>query len=647
MPKLFVFESLDAKQMFAASPVNVIGPSSGLHAAAVTRQFDKLTVTSTAQGNDNGSTLGDLDTPIKVTIKTGPGLGSINTQNLVRNAVRLTDLTTGKVYKSSDPNSELQRVKSSGGGDIIVVQTNDLLPKNHQFRLEINGSFSNASNRIRDVDGNAFAAFSATFTTGTYSPPVDSSIKFAQYPQAAGGTKNFVATTIGPDHKLYASTVDGYIYRYTIANDGTLGGEQQISTIRDNNGGPRIITGITFDPNATAGSLVMWVSHNQYRIGDYPDGSRGDFYKYADNFTGKISVIDGVNLQNYQDRVVGIPRSAKDHMVNQLVFSGNGRVLYFGVAALNAMGAADSTWGNRVENIYSASIMQMRLGSGPTGFNTYFKAHNREPINLTIDGDQNTATGLVPNTTHYNIYKGTNPLRLLATGIRNAFDLVVARNGKLYANINGSSAGGNVPATPAFSQVPVQNRVDKQYDKNGNVVPYTGPTSQGLTSVPQTEPDSLVQVVEGKYYGHPNPARGEYIFNGGNPTAGFDNDPFEVSAYPAGQKPDRNYTLPVYKYGTNYSPDGIIQYTSVGGKNKNLDGFLLGTRYSGGSDILALKTNPDGTIDESQTKQRLAGLTGLGSPLDVVEDLTNGNLYVVSLEINLSGGSLMLLKPTA
>ena len=651
MSKLFVFESLDAKKMLSASPVNVIGPSSGLHAAAVTREFDQLTVTATVNGvaNSNGSTGGDLDTAIKVTIKTGAGLGGIDALNLIRSAVRLTDLTSGHVYKSSDPDSELQRVKTSGGGDIIIVQTDDLLPANHSFRLELNGTYATAGNKIRDVDGNAFSAYTGTFTTGSYLVPRDKTINFSQQMQAAAGTKTFVATTIGPDHKLYASTTDGYIYRYTIGTDGTLGGEQQISTVRTFNGGqPRIITGITFDPNSTADNLVLWVSHNQYRFGNSPNGSN-DMEKYADNFTGKISRINGADLQGYQDLVVGIPRSVKDHMNNQMVFNSNGRILYFGIAGLNAMGSADSTWGNRVENIYSASIMQLRLGSGVTGFNTFYKAQGNQPVNLAIDGDQNTATGLIAGTTHYNIFKGTNPLRLYATGVRNAFDLVVASNGKLYANVNGSSAGGNVPATPAFGSVPIQNRVDKDLykDKDGSYAAYTGPASPALSTVRQTEEDSLVQVIEGKYYGHPNPARGEYIFDGANPTSGTDNDKFEISAYPNGQKPDRNYAYPVLDYGTNYSPDGILQYTSVGGKAKNLDGYLLSARYSGGSDILALKPNTDGTIDTSATKQRINGFTKLGSPLDIVEDKTNGNVYVVSLEIDLSGGSIMLLKPTS
>ncbi|MGC4033795.1 MAG: Ig-like domain-containing protein [Tepidisphaeraceae bacterium] len=637
------FETVEARKLFsstASNTVNVIGETSGVYAAVTTPTFVSLEVTST-DNPSNPAAAADLNTAIRLTISGGSG---IDPTNLIRAAVRLTDLTSGKVYKSSDPDSELQRLKTTGGGDALIIQTNDPLTANHQYRVEVNGTYVTSNNRVRDVDGNIFASYTTTFTTGTYLPASDPTINFDQYLQSAPGTKTFACVAIGPDHKLYAGTTDGYIYRYTIGSDGTLSGEQEITTIRDNNGGARIITGIVFDPGSTADNLAIWVSHNQYRIGSNPSGS-DDFGKSADNFTGKVSVVSGANLQNYQDKIVGIPRSTKDHMNNQIIFDPSGKNIYFGVAGMNAMGAADTTWGNRVENIYSASIIRAKIG-GELGLNQW--VHDKGPVNLAIDGDQNTADGLTAGTLHYNIYKGTNPVRLFATGIRNAFNMVFDSYGHLLANVNGSSAGGNVPATPSFSSVPVANRIDKDSYKNsdGSYATYTGPSSGSLTNVRQVEEDKLLNVVEGKYYGHPNPSRGEYIYEGGNPTAGSDNDPFEIAAYPAGQQPDRNYAYPVLDYGTNYSPDGILQYKSVGGKNANLDGYILSTRYSGGADILALKINKDGSVDESATKERINGFTHLGSPLDIVEDMTNGNIYVVSLEIDLSAGSIMLLKPS-
>ena len=56
---------------------------------------------------------------------------------------------------------------------------------------------------------------------------------------------------------------------------------------------------------------------------------------------------------------------------------------------------------------------------------------------------------------------------------------------------------------------------------------------------PETENDWLFKIVKGGYYGHPNPTRGEYVLDGGNPTAGA--DPFEFTEYPVGTQPDANY----------------------------------------------------------------------------------------------------------
>ena len=504
--------------------------------------------------------------------------------------------------------------------------------------MEVNGSFVASNLKVRDVNNTNFASFIGTFSTGSYIAPAPQGINFTKATQTVAGTKPFLATTVGPDHRLYASTTDGFIYRYDIGSDGTLSNEFAITTVRDNNGGARIITGITFDPQSTSTNLALWVSHNQYRFGNNPTGSV-DVQKYADNFTGKISVISGNNLQNYQDKIINIPRSVKDHMNNQIVFDPKGKNIYFGIAGLNAMGNADATWGNRVENIYSASITRAVVGA----LNIWVR--DKGPVNLGIDmtnNDPSTQTGLVPGTLHYNIYKGSNPVRLFATGVRNAFDMVFGSNGHLYADINGSSAGGNVPATPAFSSVPINNRIDKDLTGRGT---YNGPTSPALTNVRQTEEDALLDVKEGAYYGHPNPSRGEYIFDGGNPTTG--QDPFQIDAYGEGkQQPDRNYNTPIWDYGTNFSPDGIIQYKAVNGRNTPLDGALIAARYSGGGDLLGLQLDPK-TGGISKTLERINGFTQLGSPLDVTEDMTNGNLYVTTLQDEVSTGSIILLKPQA
>src|SRR5262249_40325394 len=80
------------------------------------------------------------------------------------------------------------------------------------------------------------------------------------------------------------------------------------------------------------------------------------------------------------------------------------------------------------------------------------------------------------------------PVTLYGEGLRNAYDLVWHSNGHLYAPTNGTAAGGNTPGSP----------------------PGVTPVVPPLISIP-TQDDFLFDVVPGGYYGHPNPARGQYV----------------------------------------------------------------------------------------------------------------------------------------
>ena len=651
-----MLEGLESRNLMsavfaAAAKVQVIGPTTGLTAAASVPTFKNLTTQNVDSSVNTSNTGVSRDTSIQIQFTRGSSGTGIDASNLSRGAVQITNLRTGVVYNAVSPANTtagpnirtlLRKVSTSGGGDVLVIVPTGLWDANTTYKVEVNGSYTPSGEKIKDVSGATFAAFGSsttTFTTGANypqpSPPIRNSVSFAQTVVTNGTTQNrpYIATTIGPDHRLYTATSAGYIYRYDINSNGTLSNEFEIDTIRTNNGGGRIITGIVFDPSSTAGNLVMWVSHGQQAFGNNPNGS-DPVEQYANNFTGKISRISGANLQNYQDIVVGIPRSVKDHMNDQLVFDPKGKSVYFCIAAMNAMGAADSTWGNRVENVYSATIMQLKLAA----LHDYLPASGA--INLAIDGNQNTADGLTPGTLHYNIFRGSNPLRIYADGIRNSFDMVWAANGHLYAMINGSSAGGATPGTPSdLSTVPTANRPDKDTVANG--LTYSGPRVAAVANVNQVEPDSIYDVINGKYYGHPNPARGEYVLDAGN-TGGSATDGYQFRDLPAHTQPDRSYTRPAYSFGNNYSPDGVIQYKAVGGKNTAIDNYLLVARYSSGSDILALKTESNGTI--SATEPRIKGLSGLESPLDIVEDMQTGNLYVTELKGENSQGQIRLLK---
>jgi hypothetical protein len=259
------------------------------------------------------------------------------------------------------------------------------------------------------------------------------------------------------------------------------------------------------------------------------------------------------------------------------------------------MGAPDSKWGFREEHLLSASILRLNVAE-------LFEKRAGAPGALDVKTEDGGT---------YDPYKPGAPLTIYATGIRNAYDLLWHRNGHLYAPLNGSAAGGNTPASPQAAQA-----------SRGTAA--ARPHVPALKDVRQTLDDYLFRVEPGAYYGHPNPKRGQYVLNGGNPTPGC--DPAEVHDYPVGTLPDPNWRPAVFSFGRNLSPTGVIEYHNTAAFNGLLAGCMLVCRYSGGDDILVLKLAPDGGVAEAVSG--VEGFTRMMDPLDLVEDPSTGNLYV-------------------
>jgi hypothetical protein len=229
----------------------------------------------------------------------------------------------------------------------------------------------------------------------------------------------------------------------------------------------------------------------------------------------------------------------------------------------------------------------------------------------------------------YDPFAANAALTIYATGVRNAYDLVWHRNGHLYTPTNGSAAGGNTPATPSPLPASCARRI------NGTA--YTGPAVPALTNVGTAETDYVFDVRPGRYYGHPNPTRCEWVLAGGNPTSGT--DPFQVPGYPVGTQPDPNLNLAgMYDAGLHASANGVVEYhgTAFGGA---LAGRLLVVRYSSGQDIETFDVAANGVLSNRTTG--IPGFTGFSQPLDVTEDRATGNLYVTELGAN----RITLLRP--
>jgi hypothetical protein len=491
-------------------------------------------------------------------------------------------------------------VNTTAGGDAITLQPTDYLEPFTRYIFTITAG----------VEGNGglpFRPFSSSFTTGSNGgPDGDNQIAFDMVSNVGEGPQ-FSSLAIGPDNRLYVASLTGLIYRYTINADGTLSGQQIITTVQQNEGGNRAIIGLVFDPTSTAAEPILWISHSG------PFVTEG-----APDWTGKIARLWGSNLQNFQNYVENLPHSYKDHMANSLEFGPDGK-LYLSVGSNNAMGHPDNAWASRPERLLTAAILRIDQ--------TALAALPSLPLDVkTEDRGAN----------NYNPFAPGAPVTIFASGVRNAYDLVWHTNGQLYAPTNGSAAGGNAPPIPAnAASLP-------QCVRRG----YTGPVGQPGNFGIVAQRDFLYRVVQGGYYGHPNPTRCEWILNGGNPTGGV--DPEEIASYPVGTLPDPNYRGIAYGFDLHKSPNGAIEYRNAEAFGGALQGWLIVTRYSQGKDLIGLRPGgPNLDIVESRTRLQGVGnsFTGNG-PLDITEDVRNGNLYVIQFNTSEQIPSrIALLRP--
>ncbi len=589
--------------------LNAAGLNEGTYTAHVTASAagyqsstTQITLTVVAQGQekpfivavyDGGSNIiedGEINVPTDINLSTFqiffPGLG-LDRPTVNNNTVKLVNTSNGAEVPAN--------VNSTGGGDAITIVPTVLLEPNTEYNYTI-------SDGVLDLDGRAMIPFSVTFTTGSGASSGSNDLTGVSFTKVNAGAVQQAYTTlcIGPDDKLYATSANGFIYRYNIKVDGTLELDKTITTLREHRRGTqvdnddKILIGFTFSPNSTPQNPEAWITYSGEAT--FRDGPAWD---------GNIARLTGADLQNLQDVVINLPRSVKDHLTNSVAFGPDGD-LYISQAGNSAMGRADVTWGLRPERLLAAAVLKLDT--------------DNLPANLPIDAKTEEGG-------NYNPYAAGAPLTIYATGIRNAYDLVWHSNGDLYLPTNGSAAGGNSPTSNPNDPLYVAPHPDAPA--------YTGPTNiPALTNVQPSQKDWLFRIEPGKYYGHPNPLRSEYVLNRGD----VDVDNVEYN----GVLPDPNYHIEgiAFDFENNKSPNGVIEYKSnvFGGK---LQGMLMVVRYSQKDDIIVLEPGGVNNNIISSTDGINLGMSGFFDPLDLVEDTRNGNIYVAEY----GAQKITLLKP--
>ena len=175
------------------------------------------------------------------------------------------------------------------------------------------------------------------------------------------------------------------------------------------------------------------------------------------------------------------------------------------------------------------------------------------------------------------------------------------------------------------------------------------PGHEGLPTVNTRPAEMMLRIVEGKYYGHPNPSRGEWVLLGGNPTASV--DPWEVRELPVGTEPEANFdpSLLVRNLEKDKGPsaDGVCEWTSRG----PLQGRLLFCFYTATRGIHSYRVTSTGhhVEDHQPLVDKKDRVLRFGAPLDIVHD-PRGWLYVADFSASQRGdsghsGGVWLVKP--
>ena len=535
---------------------------------------------------------------------------------------------------------------SSGGNDVITLSPNAPLTENTTYRFVIDGG----PNGVQSETGDDFLRFASIITTGedtgggnpgggTFEPV--SGVSFEPVDLNVSGTY-FTTLQMGPDGKLYGTTNAGQIHRYTVELDGTLSNEEVLTGVAGS--GPRLLIGLVFDPASTPTNPIAWVTHTEF-----------GFSNIGNRWGGKVSRLSGPDLEAVQDVFVNLPRSAKDHVTNSITFGPDGN-LYFLQGSNLAAGAPDNAWGNRPETKLTAAVLTF----DPDSPAVLSAISTGTPIDVKTDEPW---SGSDPSTGTYDPFAPGAPLKVYATGVRNAYDLTWHSNGNLYVPTNGTAAGGESPsfdpANPGLdcSAVRVDGRSASELPAVEGVNRSNSDASQRTH---EKQRDFLFRVEEGGYYGHPNPSRCESVLNIGNPLADTE-EPGEGqggSKYDVGLQPDPNYRgyplealgQSVYDFGFNKSPNGVIEYrgTNFGGQ---LQGRLLVVRFSNNNDILTLQVDPD--TGEFLGEQPGSDIAGFGTapgqpyndPLELVENPATGDIYLAQYDRGGNNQKLWLLRP--
>ncbi|CAN7752285.1 malectin domain-containing carbohydrate-binding protein [Variovorax sp. LjRoot84] len=456
----------------------------------------------------------------------------------------------------------------------------------------------------------------------------------------------------GPDGRLYIAQQDGLLRIYDVTQPApgqwsavqaqTLGLIQSIPNHNDDGSlntsiTDRQVTGILVA--GTAANPVIYVTSSDPRIAEFGDLN-------LDTNSGILSKLtwNGASWTKV-DLIRGLPRSEENHSPNGMALSADGTKLYLVQGGNTNNGAPSSFFSNTPEYALSAAVLEIdlvALEAIPNKVFTYAPGvTSTYKYDLpTLDDPTVSNNGTTGNETaggldvggpfggndglNQAILPADAPLRIFATGLRNAFDAVLTQSGELFTIDNGSNGGlGGVPIL----------------DANGK------PTNQFNNDGPGSL-DSLYLLADGSYYGHPDPTRGNQTgsvlsYADGSQPQVIATIPNAAAAVPSGVQIAPGFVIDPSKFTSSAarlaqegqftagqqslaqfgaSTNGLMEYTATS-FNGEIKGDLITASFDGTLKLIQLA--PDGVTVQGVTTLATLG----GTPLDLVQG-PGGSIWV-------------------
>ena len=468
----------------------------------------------------------------------------------------------------------------------------------------------------------------------------------------------------GPDGRLYVSQQDGTIYAYDVvknkSNDYSVVATETILLVKnipnhDDDGTlnlsetERQVTGLLVIGTAT--NPILFVTSSDHRIGGAGEG--GDLG--LDTNSGIVSKLtwNGASWDKI-DVVRGLPRSEENHASNGMVIDTVTNIMYLASGGNTNAGSPSINFAHLTEYALSAAILSIDLDRIDTEFGGSYDLPTLDDPTRANTGpsgeDEGDPFGGNDGLNQAKVVVG-GPVQIHSPGYRNAYDLVLTADGRLYTIDNGPNGNwGGYPEYEGTDSV------------TNNYVPgEPGSTGPGTNDDKVNNLDNLHLVSApgfGPIYGgHPNPVRanpagaGLYWFDNDAGMANFnlsptvDWPPVPVSLANPGEA---DYQNPGVDDGALHtfisSTNGMDEYTSTSFFGGAMAGDLIAASFDG--EIFRIQLSADG---QSTTNVEVLA-TGFGTqPLDLVAqgtgDVFEGTIWSVTYAK--TGGSITIFEPEA